>query len=194
MLALVSWATPAVPLALQRITDPQLAAAEVQTATAADQKHNRAPIPPCGEACRDPNREGPRFNGVEQGLITPIDDSEATSKSQVQKCPSLAELVPCVGKAAPDDSAPCSVCMPDNVPTTFYADKETPLPAAKKWSGALELLDPLAATTPVRKQEKLLPKKPIYLVLAVPPFSGSSGLEGMLSTSPAVSTMCSKSI
>lgn len=192
MLALVSWATPAVPLALQRITDPQLTA-QATTATAGDQKHNRAPIPPCGAPCRDPNREGPRFNGVEQGIITPIDDSEAVSKSHVETCPSLAELVPCVGDAAPDDVAPCSVCMPDDVPTTFYAEPETS-PAAKKSSSVLELLDPLAALPRKKALKERLPKKPIYLVVAVPPFSGSSGLEGMLSTSSAVSTMCSKSI
>ena len=190
MLALLSWATPAVPLALQRITDPQLTAQAATTS--GDQKHNRAPIPPCGAACRNPNREGPRFNGVEQGIITQIDDSEAMSKSHVETCPSLAELVPCVGDAAPDDTAPCSVCMPDDVPTTFYADQETP-PPAKKWSSALELLDPLAALTSRRRSERL-PKKPIYLIVAVPPFSGSSGLEGMLSTSPTISTMCAKSI
>lgn len=35
------------------------------------------------------------------------------------------------------------------------------------------------------------PSRKIYLIVACPPYSGSSGLEGMLSTSPMLSTMCS---
>jgi len=53
--------------------------------------------------------------------------------------------------------------MPSSTPTRFYA------------------------TTSKSVEDK---SKPTYLILLVPPFWGSSALEGLLSTSPSVSTMC----
>lgn len=89
-------------------------------------------------------------------------------------CPPIDQLIPCAaGGVAADSSAACSACLPAGTPTTFYAD-----PSLR---GRHE------------HRSKLRSKhgaQPIYLVLLVPPFWGSSGLEGFLSSSPAVSTMC----
>ena len=79
-------------------------------------------------------------------------------------CPSIDTLIPCsAGSVAADGSAACGSCLPAHMPTTFHANSS------------------------VRRKHDA---QPIYLVLLVPAYWGSSGLEGLLSSSPAVSTMC----
>ena len=156
----------------------------------------RDPDAPCGAECRDPLTPGPKFDAVERHLVTPIDDTIATTQSHVRTCPSLAELVPCVGqKAFQNDTAPCTVCLPPNIQTTFYADKEVLF--ANNLQRRLHTVEGALKRGETNKTAAGgagIMTKPVYLIVAVPPFSGSSGLEGLLSTSPAASTMCSKSI
>jgi len=77
-------------------------------------------------------------------------------------CPPIEQIIPCAGGSVVNGSAPCQACLPSGVPKRFMAHAEG------------------------RRHGT----KPIYVVLVVPAFSGSSGLEGLLSSSPAVSTMC----
>ena len=156
----------------------------------------RDPDAPCGAACRDPLTPGPKFDAVERNLVTPIDDKVATSQSRVRTCPSLSELIPCVGqKGFQNETAPCTVCLPANLETTFHADKEVLFAnnlqrRLHTVEGALQR----GETNGTAPGGAGIMTKPVYLIVAVPPFSGSSGLEGLISTSPAASTMCSKSI
>lgn len=172
-----------------------LVAAMESAQQAGGRLQRRDPNAPCGDACRDPMERGPQFDAVERNLVLPIDDSLATSSSRVRTCPSLQELVPCVGTAAPNDNASCTVCLPDHLPTTYYADQDALFTANLRRrlntaAGALKRNE----TNATAEGGAGILKRPIYLIVAVPPFSGSSGLEGLLSTSPAASTMCSKSI
>ena len=156
----------------------------------------RDPDAPCGAPCRDPLTPGPKFDAVERHLVTAIDDTVATLQSHVRTCPSLAELVPCVGqKGLQNDTAPCTACLPATFETTFHADKEVLF--ANNLQRRLHTVEGALKRGETNKTAAGgagIMTKPVYLIVAVPPFSGSSGLEGLLSTSPAASTMCSKSI
>jgi len=128
----------------------------------------------CGELCRDLKEPAPLHNLAENKILPQIDNMTAIGSGEVLECPELAQLVPCAAGAGADAySAPCSSCIQDpSFQTTLHR-------------GSL--------FTP--RQQPITPaKEPIHLIVVVPPFQGSSGLEGLLSTSPTVSTMCAKSI
>jgi hypothetical protein len=94
-----------------------------------------------------------------------------------ESCQNLAEFMPCAAEsmvtdAAGSSTAPCASCIQHARPTAFGS-------VAAAWPTFFRSTHPV----PVNDH-------PIYLVLLVPPGDGSSALEGLLSSSPAVSTMC----
>ena len=128
----------------------------------------------CGDACRDPNARGPVYHLAENGILPQLDsEAAAVGPGEMRDCPPLAELVPCLSghkNMADPYSSPCSACYPKEVRT---------------WPNGTTFR---AKRSPARRT------KPIYLIIAVPAFQGSSGLEGLFSSSPSVSTMCAKSV
>ena len=128
----------------------------------------------CGDACRDPKAPGPVYHLAENRILPQLDSQAAAmGPGEVKDCPPLAELMPCLaGHKTMNDpySSPCSACVPNELRT---------------WPNGTRFE---AQRTPARRT------KPIYLIIAVPAFQGSSGLEGLFSSSPSVSTMCAKSV
>lgn len=82
-------------------------------------------------------------------------------------CPSLRNIIPCVHKQINNH---CSLCLSKSVQRFRCCDKTN--------CSCKSNLD--------RSKGEL----PIYFIIAVPPNWGSSALEGLLATSPTVSTMC----
>ena len=128
----------------------------------------------CGDACRDPNAAGPVYHLAENKILPQLDSAAAAAgPGEMRDCPPLRELVPCLSgheNMADPYSSPCSACYPK---------------ALRTWPNGTIFR---ATKTPARRT------KPIYLIIAVPAFQGSSGLEGLFSSSPSVSTMCAKSV
>ena len=128
----------------------------------------------CGDACRDPNAAGPVYHLAENKILPQLDSAAAAAgPGEMRDCPPLPELVPCLSghtNMADAYSSPCSACYPK---------------ALRTWPNGTIFR---ATKTPARRT------KPIYLIIAVPAFQGSSGLEGLFSSSPSVSTMCAKSV
>ena len=128
----------------------------------------------CGDACRDPNSPGPVYHLAENKILPQLNsEAAAVGPGEWKDCPPLAELLPCLaGHKNTDDpySSSCSACVPK---------------ALRTWPNGTRFN---AMRKPARRT------KPIYLIIAVPAFQGSSGLEGLFSSSPSVSTMCAKSV
>ena len=86
-------------------------------------------------------------------------------------CPELNGFVDCLFDYPSTSSCQCNICMLHNVTL---------------WSSVLPTVKRPNKTKLVRS----VGRKPVYLIIAIPPFWGSSAIEGLLSTSPAVATMC----
>ena len=130
------------------------------------------PGAPCGDACRDPNAPGPVYHLAENKVLPELKSPESKPKGpgEMKDCPPLNEIVPCAGKGHNPYESPCSACIPK------------PL---RKWPNGTKF---------TAKKLPGVRTKPLYLIIAVPAFQGSSGLEGLFSSSPSVSTMCAKSV
>ena len=120
----------------------------------------------------DPNADGPVYHLAENKILPKLKTKEAAAggPGQMRDCPPLRELVPCAGNGRDLYSSPCAACVPED---------------QLSWPNGTQFR---------AKRQPTVRTKPIFLIIAVPAFQGSSGLEGLFSSSPSVSTMCAKSV
>ena len=100
-----------------------------------------------------------------------------------KKCPALAELVPCTAK----DGSRASALNASNVCSSKASDCPTVACSACRRGRPARFHAKHRAPRGVKHGGKQ-----IYLIVACPPYSSSSGLEGLLATAPGLSTMCKK--